>query len=136
MPHYVGMTRKQNSSYNASISIQTLIFHLVVNSTHPKTVLWCCPNSKVGVRLLENVVKVTNLEVVKIEFRHLNVRSHFVSLRNSMHVMRPRLVSFAVAISTSQACILDSGARRISLLPAHLHGGSPTCCSGSGSLQV
>ena len=39
-------------------------------------------------------------------------------------------------ISTSQTYILDSGARRIALLPAHLHGGSPTCCCGSGSLQV
>ena len=46
------------------------------------------------------------------------------------------LVSFAVAISTSQTYILDSGARRIALLPAQLHGGSPTCCCGSGSLQV
>ena len=30
---YVGMARKQNGGYNASISVQTLIFHLVVNST-------------------------------------------------------------------------------------------------------
>ena len=42
------------------------------------------------------------------------------------------MVSFAVAISTSHMYILDSGARRIALLPAHLHGGSPTCCCGSG----
>ena len=65
---------KQNGGYNASISIQTLIFHLVVNSTRLKTVrspLWRCPNSTVALRLLENVVKVTNQEVVKIEFRHL-----------------------------------------------------------------
>ena len=65
---------KQNGGYNASISVQTLIFHLVVNSTRLKTVrsaLWHCPNSTVALRLLENVVKVTNLEVVKIEFRHL-----------------------------------------------------------------
>ena len=71
---YVGMARKQNGGYNASISVQTLIFHLVVNSTRLKTVrsaLWHCPNSTVALRLLENVVKVTNLEVVKIEFRHL-----------------------------------------------------------------
>ena len=61
---------------------------------------------------------------------------HFVLLRNRVHVMRPLLVSFAVAISTSQTYIVDSGARRIALLPAHLHGGSPTCCCGSGSLQV
>ena len=48
----------------AGISVQTLIFHLVVNSTRPKTVrsaLWRCPNSTVALRLLENVVKVTNL---------------------------------------------------------------------------
>ena len=73
---YVGMARKQNGSYNASINVQTLIFHLVVNSTRLKTVrsaLWRCPNSTVAIRLLENVVKVTNLEVVKIEFRHLPI---------------------------------------------------------------
>ena len=71
---YVGMTRKQNGGYNASISVQTPIFHLVVNSTRLKTVRsarWYCPNSTMAPRLLENVVKVTNLEVVKIEFRHL-----------------------------------------------------------------
>ena len=76
MSPYVGMTRKQNGGYNASISVQTLIFHLVVNSTRLKTVrsaLWRCPNSTVTLRLLENVVKVTNLEVVKIEFRHLPI---------------------------------------------------------------
>ena len=73
---YVGMARKQNGGYNASISVQTLIFHLVVNSTRLKTVrsaLWRCPNTTVALRLLVNVVKVTNLEVVKIEFRHLPV---------------------------------------------------------------
>ena len=76
MSPYVGMARKQNGGYNVSISVQTLIFHLVVNSTRLKTVrsaLWHCPNSTVALRLLENVVKVTNLEVVKIEFRHLPI---------------------------------------------------------------
>ena len=80
---YVGMARKQNGGYNASISVQTLIFHLVVNSTRLKTVrsaLWHCPNSKVALRLLENVVKVTNLEVVKIEFRHLPILLSSASL--------------------------------------------------------
>ena len=69
---YVGMARKQNGGYNVSISVQTMIFHLVVNSTRLKTVrsaLWRCPNTTVALRLLENVVKVTNLEVVKIVFR-------------------------------------------------------------------
>ena len=80
MSPYVGMARKQNGGYNASISVQTLIFHLVVDSTRLKTVrsaLWRCPNSTVALRLFENVVKVTNLEVVKIEFRHLPVLLSF-----------------------------------------------------------
>ena len=71
MSPYVGMARKQNGGYNASISFQMLIFHLVVNSTRLKTVRsgrWCCPNYTMAPRLVENV---TNLEVVKIEFRHL-----------------------------------------------------------------
>ena len=38
MPPYVGMAGKQNGGYNASISVQTPIFHLVVNSTRLKTV--------------------------------------------------------------------------------------------------
>ena len=74
MPPYVGMAREQNGGYNASISIQTPIVHLVVNSTHPKTVrsvLCRCPNTTVALILLVNVVRVTNLEVVKIDFRHL-----------------------------------------------------------------
>ena len=65
MSPYVGMARKQNGGYNASISVQTLIFHLAVNSIRLKTVRshrWCCPNSTMAPRLLENVVKVTNLE--------------------------------------------------------------------------
>ena len=33
MPPYVGTARKQNGGYNTSISVQTPIFHLVVNST-------------------------------------------------------------------------------------------------------
>ena len=80
---YVGMARKQNGGYNASISVQTLIFHLVVNSTRLKTVrsaLWRCPNTTVALRLLVNVVKVMNLEVVKIEFRHLPVLLSFFLL--------------------------------------------------------
>ena len=74
MPPYVGMARKQNGGYNASISVLTPIFNLVVNSIRLKTVRshrWCCFNSTMAPGLLENVVKVTNLEVVKIVFRHL-----------------------------------------------------------------
>ena len=74
MTPYVGMARKQNGGYNASISVQTPLLHLVVNCTHPETVrsaLMRCPNTTVALRLLVNVVRVTNLEAVKIEFRHL-----------------------------------------------------------------
>ena len=74
MPPYVGMARKQNGGYNASIIVQTSIIQLVVNSTRLKTVrsaLWCCHNSTMMIRQLENVVKVTNLDVEKIDFRHL-----------------------------------------------------------------
>ena len=80
MPPYVGMARKQNGGYNASIDVLTPIFHLVVNSTRLKTVRsprWCCSNSTTASRLLKNVVKVTNLEVVKIEFRHLPILLSF-----------------------------------------------------------
>ena len=68
------MARKQNGAYNASISVQTPLVHLVANCMHPKIVrsaLLRCPNTTVALRLLVNVVKVTNLEAVKIEFRHL-----------------------------------------------------------------
>ena len=61
MSPYVGMARKQNGGYNASISVQTPIVHLVVNSTDLKTVrsaLRCCPDTTVALRLLVNVVKV------------------------------------------------------------------------------
>ena len=74
MPPYVGMARKQNGGYNASISVLTPIFHLVVNSTRLKTVRsahWRCLNTTVALRLLVKVVRVTNLEVVKIEFHQL-----------------------------------------------------------------
>ena len=74
MPPYVGMARKQNGGYNASISIQTPLVHLVANCTHPRTVrsaLLRCPNTTVALRFLVNVVRVMNLEAVKIEFRHL-----------------------------------------------------------------
>ena len=38
MRPYVGIAgQKTNSDYNASISVQTPIFHLVVNSTRLKT---------------------------------------------------------------------------------------------------
>ena len=144
MSPYVGMARKQNGGYNTSISVQTLIFHLVVNSTRLKTVrsaLWRCPNSTVALRLLENVVKVTNQEVVKIDFRHLPflLLSLFLLLQPAWRLNASSAQDKTPTNSREilpQTYILDSGARRIALLPAHLHGGSPTCCCGSGSLQV
>ena len=74
MPPYVGMARKQNGGYNASISAQTPIFQLVVNSTRLKTLrsaVRCCPKLYITLRVFKNVAKVTNLEAVKIQFRHL-----------------------------------------------------------------
>ena len=68
----VGMNRKQDGSY------KTLIFRLVVNFIHPRTLgsaLWPCPILTIAIRLLEIVTKVTNLETVKIEFRHLFLSS-------------------------------------------------------------
>ena len=38
MPPFVGMARKQNGGYNASISVQAPLVHLVAICTHPKTV--------------------------------------------------------------------------------------------------
>ena len=39
VPPYVGMARKQNGGYNASISVQTPLVHPVANCTHPNTIL-------------------------------------------------------------------------------------------------
>ena len=89
MSPYVGMARKQNGGHNASISVQTLIFHLVVNSTRliktVRSARWCCPNYTLAPRLVENVVKVTNLEVVKIVFRHLP----FLTLLRLLLLLQP-----------------------------------------------
>ena len=74
MQSYVGMNGKQDGGYIQCISIQTLIFRLLVNFIRPKTLssaLWHCPIFTVAMRLLEIVTKVTNLETVKIDFRHL-----------------------------------------------------------------
>ena len=74
MPPYVGMARKQNGGYNGSISVQTPIFHLVVNSTRLKTLRSAVrryPKLYITLRVFKNDTKVTNLEAVKIQFRHL-----------------------------------------------------------------
>ena len=78
MPPYVGMARKQNGGYNGSISVQTPIFHLVVNCTRMKTLrsaVWHCPKLYITLRVFKNVAKVTNLEAVKILFCHLFLSS-------------------------------------------------------------
>ena len=54
MPPYVGMARKQNGGYHGSISVQTPIFHLVVNSTRLKTLrsaVWRCPKLYIILRV-------------------------------------------------------------------------------------
>ena len=111
MSPYVGMARKQNGGYNASISVQTLIFHLVVNSTRLKTVRsarWCCPNYTMAPRLVENVVRVTNLEAVKIEFRHLpfSYSSSSFFFRQPSALMRavPRTKRPRIAVKIPRGC--------------------------------
>ena len=51
MPPYVGMARKQNGGYNESISVQTLIFHLVVNSTRLKICSLALPQLNSGTKI-------------------------------------------------------------------------------------
>ena len=72
-----------------------------MNSTRLKTVrsaLWRCPNSTVALRLLENVGKVTNLEVVKIEFRHPPI----ILLLSSSFFSQPSALTRAVLKSKHQ----------------------------------
>ena len=86
MPPYVGMARKQNGGYNGSISVEMPIIHQVVNSTCLKTlrsVVWRCPKLYITLRVLKKVAKVTNLEAVKIQFRHLLFLSSFFSQPSS-----------------------------------------------------
>ena len=52
------------------ISVQTLIFHLLVNFIRPD-LLSGIPIFIVAMRSLKIVTKLTNLETVKIEFRRL-----------------------------------------------------------------
>ena len=58
MPPYVGMARKQNGGCHGSISVQTPIFRLVVNSTRLKTLrsaVWRCPKLYIILRVFKNV---------------------------------------------------------------------------------
>ena len=71
----------QNGGYNGSISVQTPIFHFVVNATRLKTLrsaVWHYPKLYITLRVFRNVAKVTNLEAVKIQFRHLLFLSFFL----------------------------------------------------------
>ena len=64
------------------ISVQTPIFHLEVNSTHLKTLrpaVRHCPKFYITLRVFKNVAKETNLEAVKIQFRHLFLSSVLLS---------------------------------------------------------
>ena len=51
------------------IKMAATIMHLVVRLKTIRSAIWRCPGPTVALRLLENVVKVTNQEVVKIQFR-------------------------------------------------------------------
>ena len=61
------------TAYIQCISVQTLIFRLVMNFIRPKTLMLSsvAPYLTIARRLLEIFAKVTNLETVKIEFSHL-----------------------------------------------------------------
>ena len=94
------MARKQNGGYNASISVQTPLVHLVANCTHPKTVtsaLLRC-HTTVALRLLVNVVRATNLEAVKIEFRHLPLFFFFFRQPSALTRAVPRTKHPRIAV--------------------------------------
>ena len=59
VPPYVGMARKQNGGYNASISVQNADIspggEFYATEKTVRSALWRCPNSTVALRLLENV---------------------------------------------------------------------------------
>ena len=59
------------------------------------------------------------------------VSSAFVSTVSCVHT-----VSNQLELSWIESFALEYLIARIALLPAHLHGGSSTCFSGSGSLHV
>ena len=95
------MARKQNGGYNASISVQTPLVHLVANCTHPKTVtsaLLRC-HTTVALRLLVNVVRATNLEAVKIEFRHLPLFFFFFRQPSALTRAVPRTKHPRIAVN-------------------------------------
>ena len=81
VPPYVGMVRKQNGGYNASISVQTPILHLVhgVFYASEDTQICCLtlPQLYVTLRVFQTLLKLANLEAVKIQFRHLLFLSFF-----------------------------------------------------------
>ena len=73
MPPYVGLNGKTRWRLHTCISVQTLIFRQVVNFIRSRTLrsfYLALPHLTVARRVLY-VTKVTNLETVKIEFRHL-----------------------------------------------------------------
>ena len=68
------MARKQNGGYNASIlTFKRRQFTLwrIVHIQRQLDLLSCVAPTLVALRLLVNVVRVTHLEAVKIEFHHL-----------------------------------------------------------------
>ena len=97
----------------------------MVNSTRLKTARsarWCCPNSTMAPRLLENVVKVTNLEVVKIEFRHLPflLLSFFLSLYHTSMFLTNQIAQLRVldfTYTTSRAVSRRRKPPRTLILP-------------------
>ena len=110
MSPYVGMARKQNGGYNGSISVQTPIFHLVVNYTRMKTLrsaVWRCPKLYITLRVFKNVAKVANLEAVKIQFRHLLfLSSSFFSQPSAFTRAIPKTKHPRIVVNSPGMCIL------------------------------
>ena len=74
MPPYVGMNGKQDGGYNAMYWRSNADISPGGEFYTPKTrrsALWRSSIFTVAIRLFKIVTKVTNLETVKIEFRHL-----------------------------------------------------------------
>ena len=104
------MARKRNGGYKVNISVQTPLVHLVANFMHPKTVrsaLWHCPDTTVVLRLLVNVVRVTNLEVVKIELHHLPLRWRVI-FRPRVYVITFRLRVYVIILRARSYTLVSS----------------------------
>ena len=123
------MARKQNGAYNASISVQTPLVHLVANCMHPKIVrsaLLRCPNTTVALRLLVNVVKVTNLGSGENRVSSSSFSYSFFFLRQPSALI-PQYIAYNVHYTGHRDnepfcdCVGGEVLRRLCLILGHHH---------------